>query len=392
MTTHFVTYATHDERYYKLLKQSAVEHNIKLVTLGIGEKWNGLQDKLIGVYKFLKNLPENDIVCFIDAFDTVIFANEEEIVNKFLKSGKKLIFSKGGNTKGVGTYIQKKLFPPCHDEQLNSGMYIGYVKTIKKVLTDILKNEGKFDDQTEVSKMCSNPNYNIVIDKNCDIFYNFSTHDTIEIKEKRLIYNKSYPCFISGPLCKDMSNIFKELGLKDIPHIKCNYKNRFQEYFNMFLPEIVFLFFIILLLKFYPTKHKLLLITTSISVFIHYMTHMKYLKYRFMHTIMDFIHIYVILYIIVYPITILMNKNKNISGYNLFILIFIVQAILFNGCIINKTHERLDKNFNFIGVPGRLKFNLEQNKDKGFHAWLMAQTTLFTYILIINFIVFMRNK
>jgi hypothetical protein len=271
-------------------------------------------------------------------------------------------------------------------------MYIGYVKTIKKVLNDILKIEGNFNDQIEVSKMCTKPKYDIAIDKENEIFYNFSVYDQMQIKGNRLIYDKSYPCFISGPLCKDMSNVFKQLGLKDIPYIKCDYKNRLKDYFEMFVPEIVFVSFIILLLKFYPTKHKLLLITTSISVFIHYMTHMKYLKYRFIHTIMDFIHIYTILYIIVYPITILMNKNKNISGYNLFILIFIVQAILFNGCIINKTHESFDKNFNFIGVPGRLKFNLEQNKDKGFHAWLMAQTTLFTYILIINFIVFMRNK
>jgi hypothetical protein len=45
---HIITYATHEERYLPLLKQSC-----DLVVLGMGKSWNGFQDKVWATVEYM---------------------------------------------------------------------------------------------------------------------------------------------------------------------------------------------------------------------------------------------------------------------------------------------------------------------------------------------------
>ena len=48
---YIITYATHSEKYFNLLKSYP-----NLVILGYGKKWTGLHNKVEGVYHFVKKL------------------------------------------------------------------------------------------------------------------------------------------------------------------------------------------------------------------------------------------------------------------------------------------------------------------------------------------------
>ncbi len=73
---HAVTYASHrgsDERFCMAL-ESAARHKIRLTILGWGIPWRGLFQKLEAAMELAENLPSDDVVLFVDAFD-VLFTN-----------------------------------------------------------------------------------------------------------------------------------------------------------------------------------------------------------------------------------------------------------------------------------------------------------------------------
>lgn len=123
---HIVTYATHEERYLPLLKQSCPD----LVVLGMGKKWNGFQDKVWAVLDYCKQYP-HDIICFIDGFDSVILSSPQEILDKYESFQTPFVMSHAGLSQSVSSkYIQDKLFGKCKDDRLNSGMFIGTAEAI----------------------------------------------------------------------------------------------------------------------------------------------------------------------------------------------------------------------------------------------------------------------
>ena len=67
---HVLTYASHSQGFYEDLIKN--KYNIKLITLGYGVKWNGLRDKPRAVLNYLTYVPDDDIVIFVDGFDTII--------------------------------------------------------------------------------------------------------------------------------------------------------------------------------------------------------------------------------------------------------------------------------------------------------------------------------
>ena len=97
---HIITYATHEERYLPLLKQSYPD----LVVLGMGKPWNGFQDKVWATVEYCKQHP-HEIICFIDGFDSVVLHNE--ILARYESFQSPLVMSHAANHKSVGVkYIQ----------------------------------------------------------------------------------------------------------------------------------------------------------------------------------------------------------------------------------------------------------------------------------------------
>tara|TARA_Y100000389_G_scaffold197861_1_gene233272 strand:- start:3009 stop:3311 length:303 start_codon:yes stop_codon:yes gene_type:complete len=86
---YIVTYATHSEKYFDLLKQYP-----GLIVLGFGEKWTGFHDKTNAVVEFCKKVKPDDIVCFVDGFDTLILESSDEILRRYKELDKDLVISK----------------------------------------------------------------------------------------------------------------------------------------------------------------------------------------------------------------------------------------------------------------------------------------------------------
>ena len=80
-----ITVATHAERYFDVLKESAERNNIDLVVLGWGEKWKGFTWKFNLLIDYLKSCDDNEIVLFIDGYDVFFIRSEYDIINTFLK-------------------------------------------------------------------------------------------------------------------------------------------------------------------------------------------------------------------------------------------------------------------------------------------------------------------
>jgi hypothetical protein len=77
---HIVTVATHEERYLPVLEKQLEDKELKLEKLGFGQKYTGHKMKdteLLSYVKSVKN--KDDIVIFVDGFDTLCLANKEEI-------------------------------------------------------------------------------------------------------------------------------------------------------------------------------------------------------------------------------------------------------------------------------------------------------------------------
>ena len=68
-----VTFATHEEGTLNDLVHN--QYNVPIKVLGFGEKWTGFKMKFEYVYDYIQTLPENDIVVFLDGFDSEIKGN-----------------------------------------------------------------------------------------------------------------------------------------------------------------------------------------------------------------------------------------------------------------------------------------------------------------------------
>ena len=180
---HFVTYATHSEGMFEKLINN--KFNIHVDVVGWGTKYTGHTDKYRGILSYLKSKKDDDIVCFVDGFDSEFVKPEKDIYLRFMESGSKVIFSEDGVPAKYAVFT-KFIFPPCKNGiNLNTGMYMGYVKYIKILLRDALVATCS-DDQVIMSRLCEQ-------------------HDFIDIDTKHTIFKNDVrassddPCIVSYP-------------------------------------------------------------------------------------------------------------------------------------------------------------------------------------------------
>ena len=195
---HVLTYASHSQGYYENLINN--KYNIKLITLGYGVKWNGLRDKPRAVLNYLTYIPDDDIVIFVDGFDTIIKKPMDLILQRFdeiIKDGKtKVLLSKeqcynqqdNFFFKYFFKYFQYKVYSYKNNVIVNSGLYMGYVKNIK-----ILLYAHKYNDNPNVDQILMNktyPNYDFIkVDMDNRIFFNCPVY----------MNTQSDACFIQYP-------------------------------------------------------------------------------------------------------------------------------------------------------------------------------------------------
>lgn len=168
MVLHIITYATHSEGLYNKLIYNKFNINIKV--LGWDDEWVDFMQKIREVIKYLEKLDDNDVVVFLDGFDTLINRDGIDEIIPFLKnSNKKVIFSSHPTVFG----LEKIVFDKCVSNYIaNTGLYMGYAKYILILLKSTQLCNCK-DDQVNVNRMCKNFNF-VGIDIDNIIFENLS--------------------------------------------------------------------------------------------------------------------------------------------------------------------------------------------------------------------------
>lgn len=185
---HFITYATHSQGTFNELINN--KYNIPIKVLGWDTKWTGFMDKFKEMYSYIKTLPDEDVVFFIDGFDSVINQPLDVIKERFYELNSDIILSL--DMPISIDYINKQIFGTCKKDLIvNSGLYCGYNKDIQKLLKYILDKNYSSDDQRNLNESCKYFD-NILIDHEQKLFNNLNYYD-------RYFNDKTESCFISVP-------------------------------------------------------------------------------------------------------------------------------------------------------------------------------------------------
>lgn len=167
-----VTVATHSDGYFPWLIESCRRNTVKLDVLGWKQKWQGFNWRNKLMIDYLKQLPPQELVCFIDAYDVIILKQLTDMEPKFAAftaaTGYKIVVGcehiKDSYSKlGAALY-----FPPCKGTYLNAGTYMGLAKDLLEILQEIYtkNNNPKADDQKLLSAYCNINPHNVYIDAN----------------------------------------------------------------------------------------------------------------------------------------------------------------------------------------------------------------------------------
>lgn len=258
-----LTIATHSSNYFEIMKESAKRQNINIKILGWGQKYDGHIFKPRNILKYLKSLPKdnNDIIVFIDGFDSIFVDNLESIVKKFTKMNVPILVSEENRFFMFNIIASLRLLKnlsSCERNNkknyINSGMYIGYRKPLMNLLSDILKLSKILNvsqsDQMLMQKLCKK--HKLVTDSNNKIFYNIPN---ISIKETKLgmkngkfVINNYTPSIISAPGNRDISKILNflkyENNIKDFNEHKNYLINPLNNHINKV--SVIYLFSMII--------------------------------------------------------------------------------------------------------------------------------------------------
>jgi hypothetical protein len=205
----FLTYGGGDISRFEYLKTSSENCGLPMNFIS-NKEWNGYFDKVLFVHNAIKNIPDNDIVCFVDGFDVIAIGDSDEIREKFLKFDCDVLFGAELNCwpgDYLGHYNNIK-----HDTGfrfVNSGGFIGYKHAIMKIYTwktiedieVICKNQsdqGYFIEYYLAH--VNNIDNRIKLDTRAEIFQNMFSFDWNELHFENgrfinLVMNTK-PCFL----------------------------------------------------------------------------------------------------------------------------------------------------------------------------------------------------
>jgi hypothetical protein len=209
-----VTYATHSEGSFEELVHN--KFGVEVTVLGMGTKWNGFMDKIEGVLGYLRTLPDDEIVVFVDGFDSYIKKPLDGLEDTFRSMDCDILVSKDIS---IGGYFNRKIFGTCkNDIGSNSGLYMGNVINLKDFLYAVSKQPSS-DDQRNFNLTCKDFN-RLKIDVDCVIFENVK-------KKSRLHESTAY--FVQTPGVLTFKRYFRAV----------------KEYSQFLIPEIVLLILIV---------------------------------------------------------------------------------------------------------------------------------------------------
>jgi hypothetical protein len=169
-----------DQGYVKFLVPSCARGGFSLKTLATADNnytSHRIKDQLLALY--LNQLTSDEIFVFTDAYDAFFLGDAREILEKFHKTGKKLVFST--ETACWPDASLKDYYPEVESpyRYLNSGGFIGYAGFVKELLAetsvDVKPSDAFYwSNQYFWTKKYLENTDDIGLDSGCEIFNTFS--------------------------------------------------------------------------------------------------------------------------------------------------------------------------------------------------------------------------
>lgn len=203
-----ITVATHESGYYKALQESAAANGFELITLGLNEKWQGFMMKVTKVLEYAKQVPPQEIITYIDAYDCIVLGNPDELKSKYeaLNTNKIIFSASHGNFLGhlyFGKPVDK--YKNEYYNSLCAGTFIGRASAITRLFENVCKNfdckDTTLNDQNVFTdyhtKLCQEC---VDIDYNCNIFYNIDFNTSALVGLAKIYLEKQDPLPLSTDL------------------------------------------------------------------------------------------------------------------------------------------------------------------------------------------------
>lgn len=201
---HVCTVANKKTRTLEQLLESCHHYQIALSVLGLDQPYPGNGQKLVLLKEFVKPYPDDDIVLLVDAFDVLILASPETLVEKFLAMETQCVIGAEKICYPFGHL--KERFPPSPTrfKYLNSGTIMGYAGYLKKMLNALEPINPKKSDQGQVTLYYLEHQDEIVLDYLGNLFLTLHLvpkDHLVPESDKKQVYCQetgTSPCIIHG--------------------------------------------------------------------------------------------------------------------------------------------------------------------------------------------------
>jgi len=251
-----VTIATESKYYLPYLTDTIKKNNGNIKILGYGEEWQGFSWRYELMINYLKTLPPEEIVCFVDGYDVICTRDLSELKHVYLelknKHNCKIIVSHHKIKQSIPYKITNTLyFGTCNKELINAGTYIGNAGDLLTIIQNIfnLSKNNASDDQILMTKYCKKNPTDFYIDIENEIFFvldspykEIKNDVIIENKMIKTKYNQTSPFFIHGPGATYLDGILIELGYKDI-NVKEELYNDYYKKLCMYIHPNIYKFY-----------------------------------------------------------------------------------------------------------------------------------------------------
>ena len=186
---HILTVATDESKAQKLLNR---QHNI--LNLGKDKLWKGGTmegpgggQKINLIRDYLYKINDDDIIMFVDGYDTFIDVSEDVILERYFSFRKEVVFSSELTCWPDKSLADQFPDPPEYGyKYLNSGTFIGTVRELKKIFAEKIQDHE--DDQLYVQKQYLSGKFDIALDYESYIFMCLSgLEDSVAIKNNWIV-------------------------------------------------------------------------------------------------------------------------------------------------------------------------------------------------------------
>ncbi len=203
-TLHFCTVASDRKLGLVQLLRSCLVYNIPMDVLGLGMPFRGLNEKLIHIKRYVEDIPETDIVMFVDAYDVLFLSTPEQILKKFKKMNSNFVIAVERTCWPYGELASKFPQSPTSLRYLNSGAFIGYAGHIKQILKEVSPIVASGDDQGELTKHYFKKQKMYTFDYKGELFLTMmglGNHEVIiDTRNRTVTFTETYikPCIVHG--------------------------------------------------------------------------------------------------------------------------------------------------------------------------------------------------